>query len=1169
MPHIFRFHAGRNNNIYDWTSSDRILPADVRDVMDKTNILTSSAGTSIPTPIARMFLFKTAFDILATQVRDNHADSRSIYSGLVSETLDLLELLYKSGSDENKFRYQKWDFDNSQQDDNVVLKFFGNDHGHRLLAESFKQAAAQSPFNNKIEITLIYYKEGNKEILVGGTSPFTFVFTSPNFKRKMRDRGFRSIAGLISNDILFDSDYKQLHERDDAFIKYIENLATTPGITASFSGFAEYVINTKNRNHNRFNGTIADLQDIQFDDIPLSVSGIHLKQLGEEDYKKNINFHSDFKIELPDDTFYDEKNTKCPLFLLDKMSYDGQYSTPSSHWSPTTRVSENEYSETTIDEIKERELPGLDGFHYPFLSSFDFFERCLIKLPGYALNDDRFLCLTNNQVFIYPIKPIFFHFFPISKIKNYLSIEVKGEVVSIILKVPIFGPTKNRREFICRKTYDVDSIINYTGILGIFPFTKASQTNLLHINKYTVASYEKTNESLFLDSIKFFKKSGIHALPTAPFQRSNYDDINTKTTYYQLNESFDIIQLNFRKDNSNCGGVIIPKFKEVENGTEQYIYAIDFGTSNSHVEFGRVVNERVTETAPFIIDENSMQMSLLNKPKEVVLNDGAERYNDYERSMGFKIDTARKVTLREFVPFQIGNQKSASVKFPFRTATCESNGFIANHSNNRLFLDANIGFNIDEDALQDNIRYKTDLKWLLERANNDQFNINRVSIFFRELLLFIRTKVLMEDNNLRGDITQLKVALSFPISMGIGLKNQLIKIFDTQRIEILGVNSLPLCEVTESIAPYYQLKYKNTNIQNDSFCNIDIGGGTTDIVLIDRNSANYNELFCFCSSFKFAGRQLWSSGSNEFNLSDNGFVSYYKNFIERTDPKIFNELQRVLNSNSNRTEDVVGLLFSKPEYKFSDIFSDNKELKVVPLIHYTSILFYITRLAQFKNVELPRNISFSGKGSEYLSLIFPSNNDLKGYTQKVLGIFSGKSTRPDFGIERNNEPKVITAKGSVHFANERIDQNNDDWGNNPQTNNNEKILTLIETNYKGFKDFSLEGQALTYGSLAGNNEYYNDIMSNHLEFFTLLFSNQELCNIINKRLEIKDFSFYKDFFLLQNGNITNEGKLRDSFKATLANLNPTDKVTDSPFFFALNYSLIELSREITATALKN
>lgn len=36
----------------------------------------------------------------------------------------------------------------------------------------------------------------------------------------------------------------------------------------------------------------------------------------------------------------------------------------------------------------------------------------------------------------------------------------------------------------------------------------------------------------------------------------------------------------------------LPIFQEVFNGTEEYIYAIDFGTSNTHIEFGKVENEK-------------------------------------------------------------------------------------------------------------------------------------------------------------------------------------------------------------------------------------------------------------------------------------------------------------------------------------------------------------------------------------------------------------------------------------------------------------------------------------------------------------------------------------------------------------------------------------------------
>jgi hypothetical protein len=78
MPHIFRFHKGRNNNIFHWKASDKIEASDLKEVVDKTNTLSSSAGTSIPTPIARMYLFKTAFDIMAAQTRKNVLNDDSI-----------------------------------------------------------------------------------------------------------------------------------------------------------------------------------------------------------------------------------------------------------------------------------------------------------------------------------------------------------------------------------------------------------------------------------------------------------------------------------------------------------------------------------------------------------------------------------------------------------------------------------------------------------------------------------------------------------------------------------------------------------------------------------------------------------------------------------------------------------------------------------------------------------------------------------------------------------------------------------------------------------------------------------------------------------------------------------------------------------------------------------
>jgi hypothetical protein len=1189
MPHIFRFHKGTNNNIYDWKTSDKIKPADVREVMDKTNILTSSAGTSIPSPIARMHLFKTAFEIVAAQVRDNKVDAKGIYAGLVSETLDLLELLYKCGDDEKKFRYHKWVFDNSQQDDKVILNFFGNQHGHELLAESFKQAVGQSPFGNKLEITFIYYREGNNEVLVGGTSPFSFVFTSPNFTRKLKDRGFKSIAGLVTEEILFNADYKQLYERDESFIKYVESLVNTQGLPESFQGFGEYVINIRNQYYKKFSGPLPSLKDIQIKDVQLTAVKINLKQISDGDYQVQINRDSDFRMELiPENTNY--KGELRPLFLLDGMEYEGQYISPTNKWSSNIRISELQYPEKFLDEIAKRELPGLDGIVYPFVSSFDFFERCLVKLPGYLLNNEKFLTLVEKQDFALPLKPIFFHFFDVQKIREYLNVESKDDRVIFTLTIPVFGPTKGRRTISYKKTYLKENMEVYNGILGIYPLTRATEKDMLFMNKYTVAAFEKTTTTFSVESILFYKKTGTDLVAAEYEARSKYSISRTQTGYYHLDESFDIIQLKFKKDNAALGCIIVPKFIDAKNGTKEYIYAIDFGTSNTHVEYGQVVSGAITATQPFSIKQEEMQLAMMHKPEERLQNEGAIRYLDYENIPSMASLNVRQLVLRELVPFQVGPQPGASVKFPFRTATYESEQFERNEKNNKLFFHANIGFAIEQDAITEDagsLRYTTNLKWELEKSISDIRYESRVSIFFRELILMIRTKILLEEDTKKGDIGKLKLALSFPDSMGQTLRGKLAELFTIQKNEVLGEKSQPLSEVSESISPYYQLRFADENIQNDSFCNIDIGGGSTDIVLVDKTPSQTNELSCYCSSFKFAGKQLWGSGHNAFKHEQNGFVAYYKNFIIKNASIVQKQLDKPFSNSSMLTEDLVSLLFSQPEYKFAGIFAQNKEFRVVLIIHYAAILFYISKLCQLYKLALPRTISFSGKGSEYLNLIFPNKNkeDLKGFTKKVLSIFAHgtlQQVRPDFMVQRSDTPKVITAKGSVHFANETIHVSEDDWENAPvESNNTKKKLKLLNVSYKGFSDFSLEPKSITYGDLQEGTNYYDEIMKSLEEFFRLLFDDSDLCKIINSKLEIRDFHQYKKFFIpeapTENGDDTTEasklkklvkqighsGKLRDSFLAMAKpDMQHDETVSDSPFFFALSYSLVALTREI-------
>ncbi len=82
------------------------------------------------------------------------------------------------------------------------------------------------------------------------------------------------------------------------------------------------------------------------------------------------------------------------------------------------------------------------------------------------------------------------------------------------------------------------------------------------------------------------------------------------------------------------------------------------------------------------------------------------------------------------------------------------------------------------------------------------------------------------------------------------------------------------------------------------------------------------------------------------------------------------------------------------------------------------------------------------------------------------------------------------------------------------------------------------------------------------EFFDLLFGNPELSKALNKKLEINDFAGYKSFFVPSDGDIARYGPVRDSFATALGKMNTNETVEDSPFFFGLHSSLVELSKEI-------
>jgi hypothetical protein len=122
-----------------------------------------------------------------------------------------------------------------------------------------------------------------------------------------------------------------------------------------------------------------------------------------------------------------------------------------------------------------------------------------------------------------------------------------------------------------------------------------------------------------------------------------------------------------------------------------------------------------------------------------------------------------------------------------------------------------------------------------------------LNVFFEELLLLIRNKVLL----IHGDLKQTKLTWLFPSSMsGIRL-DELDTLWRKLFAKYITTKNVPQ-KLSESIAPYYYYKHsKGINAADKPVVGIDIGGGTSDIVIYQGKKTSSFKFNPFCCKYNF------------------------------------------------------------------------------------------------------------------------------------------------------------------------------------------------------------------------------------------------------------------------------------------------------------------------------
>ena len=1144
---VFRIHSSGPIDLKDWGSRQRKL--DENAISTITDTLTegnpSKVATSIPDPFARMYLFETAF-----QIKKNDRFGNSLYHMLISDCLDVFHLLFLVG-DSPDIEFKQWNKTKELKElkSKPPIQTGGKvrSHPHVLLGESFELAMSSSRFKDFDEIFLIFYKK----ILLGGTSPLTLFFTSPNFQRQMRESG-NSFPSSTSNDVFFDQVPASLSERAEDFQEFMFRYFTvySQELSLRCPHFADYIMkcgeNDNPRLYNKIKQQQYGLTELNSNYCKIKLdqnTGKTLKSgvfdiflYKQEDVQTMIYTNSGFVMETSVDYYKRYNDSKgqvveinTPLALVSTMNPSIKYIY--NIWDPNTPVEYLSYK-----ALHERELPGNSKIKYPYVTTGDFLEDKLIKMP-FNINNEFFYSGFNGKFeFLLPIKKNYFNFYTLEDLQRNLSITNDVEKVFVRLKIPI----RNGNSIEFTKEYkknDPDQVYNpdhdTRGIgMGIFPFYQV--TDKRSLNDYAVMLIDNSEKPIDLQFYRYDQVINDNPLKYDKFVR-NAKTIQAGSNYYRINKnadnSFDLIEI-------NCGeyrGLVIPAFKKVEidSNPHHFRFAIDFGTSNTHIAFN---TDRDLNIQPFNIGIKDLQMVLLNERSQ------STNVKNLGETFNYGAGQLSEILLykhTEFVPSVIGPE--SDVKFPMRTSTCESKDFASKSM--ELFGNVNIGFSLDsEERERDNTAFATNIKWGMELNPDGQAEQNRIKAFFEQIAWMIKNKIIMNGGKPDPDICWF-----VPMSMKMPIQSSFKDSWDSALRNHFGDNhQCRLQKQSEAVVPYYFLRNIHSFFKSSDAVNIDIGGGTIDIIFYV-NSQNRS----FSTSFKYGANTIWGDGitrqKGSASQKDNGFYLLMKDKIDKgltLDNRVRNYYSTISKYSLFDSADLISFLFKyDSEFKFTNSIKVHRYLSSLLFLHLGSVIYHISDIIKERKLEIPTYMTFSGKGSEYLNIILPDNVELTKFCGMLFEKFTGKSKPKLFEVILANNPKEVTANGGISMLN---------------SDDHLDPLNIISTGVEGKHAFgdNKSDEPLYIKDLKGLKPGLIDNLKRFVKILTTDKDLQAFFKNYNITFQYGQESLQERVALFAEHSfdqLRQEAELKS---------NPNDLVDETPFFWCLKDTFYRLSKEL-------
>ncbi|MBO4822621.1 MAG: hypothetical protein J5548_14295 [Prevotella sp.] len=1006
MSYVFRFHKG-SETIEGWQETGQIGTKDVEAIEDPNGAKASLPITSIPTPFAGFELAKTAFAYCA----EAGVKGSSIYHKLAANALDVLEIFFGFRTKYARlFQIVVWDKANDLQ---------------RLAADGVPEHAAMAAtlqlflsqdgksFNfSRMQFIymLNYIGEGaqGQINIVGGTSPTSVCMASAN------DLSYVSDVYLSNYHLAFhpdeDGTYRSLVGRDREFREFVYLLAKQPEFNALYNEFHAYVdacfradndTEFKNRLNAMQPGMYASLyQPLLAGSSQMMLPGdIPLMCLGGD----RIETDSDFRI------LSERNDGRLPLVLPAEPYFEPEMRYTTSLWNAHLMA-----PLTDKRPLEERTLP-FDSTQYPYLTTDDVFEPYLIKTV-FPINEAAFftnLFRGNNKTadecqYLLPLKPEVMKYLSVKTLTGYAGNtskpvfqlnEMPDGRIQAVINIPVQKGrfvTLHREYTAAQVDPDPDRLIwpimECRFDLFLFPSYHVDDPTLekpqrIYLVDEDTAGYKKEQ---FQYSVSAYKNNDAEPLRHTLVDRADKRRQFLTSKYFCLNEEFDYIVVS----NTIASGILVPLYKNVRQGGKVFDFAIDFGTTNTHVEYK---TDTDPEPQPLTITPDEVQVLSLNstsqKAVEMIDQEGLESF----------FGGPAQSFMQEFVPVTVGQGEIA--RFPMRTNLCYRAGHSVEGREIFPLADYNIGFHYEKEDTYDYNETRPDLKWDSTRGNN-----LLVEAYFEEILMLIRNKVLLSG----GFLNRTSITWFYPVCMQpyqiANLENSWNKLCQ----KLIAPQGYRLQKVAESLAPYYYYtKKEDVDAESRPVVSMDIGGGTTDFVVY--HTGNTAALI---SSVRFAGNNIYGDFLGR-GTEYNGFV---KAFAPDFDMKLrdISGVSDVYAKSKRNSAEFISFLYSldsNPRMEgrgvsFSEELRARQDLRVVLLLFYAAEVYYAAKLLEMRHLKTPAYITVSGTASKVLGLI-GSIDALQTLATHIFNDVLGDDGKVELKLVDN--PKEITCKGGLNM----------------------------------------------------------------------------------------------------------------------------------------------------------